>query len=313
MPARRQNPPSREDSAPSASTLHHPTDLSQPHDDTLEVIDTHPAPHPDAQPFLAPGNPPRGDELYEIELEKARIDLEHRRKTIRFRRGACWARKATAGPLQQQMMKVRSPPKQERLPFCFPLSRKSKSPQSSKVPSTRNIFINSIWPMRMKMRLPSSKKRTGTVKDYPYPDTWSSAFLQYIAILSEFDKYHRLTRSLIFFHARIMELSRTHTWESVALTFHRERVINDKKSWQLPPALIDKHLRTSLKPAKPSASIKPSTASTYRSSSFKTSDPSTEYCFRWNAGGLSASENMPAFDVVKTTSQEATRRPREGL
>jgi hypothetical protein len=128
---------------------------------------------------------------------------------------------------------------------------------------------------------------------------------------SGFDNYHRLTRSLVFFHARIIKLSRTYTWESVlilALTFHRERVVlgfNDKNVWQLPPALIDEHLRGSLKPAELSA---PSTPSTYGSSAPRTTDPTTEYCFRWNTvPRLSASEIMPAFDAVKITSERITR------
>ena len=38
-----------------------------------------------------------------------------------------------------------------------------------------------------------TKKRTGTTKDYPNPDVWSAGFLQYIAVLSRFGKYHGLT------------------------------------------------------------------------------------------------------------------------
>ena len=34
-----------------------------------------------------------------------------------------------------------------------------------------------------------AKKRSGTVKDYPRPDVGSESFLEYIAILSRFDKY----------------------------------------------------------------------------------------------------------------------------
>ena len=46
-------------------------------------------------------------------------------------------------------------------------------------------------------------------KHYPQPMTWSRAFLQYVSILSEFEKFNGLTSPLLSFHSRIMDLSLT--------------------------------------------------------------------------------------------------------
>jgi hypothetical protein len=125
-----------------------------------------------------------------------------------------------------------------------------------------------------------SKKRKGTAKDYPRPETWSSCFLQYVRILSCFDKYNSLTSTLIEFHARILELSHAYQWESaltLALTFHTERIvlgITDIKAWQMPFGLIDEHLRTAVKPNVTASAIPRSTAS----------NAPTEFCHRWNNG-----------------------------
>jgi hypothetical protein len=107
-----------------------------------------------------------------------------------------------------------------------------------------------------------TKKRTGTTKDYPLPATWSRAFIQYVSILSEFEKFNGLTRH--FSPSMSVSLSQTYTWERVvvlALTFHKERLldIHDKKAWQIPSDVVDEHLRGALGPAKP------------------TTNPSTEY------------------------------------
>jgi hypothetical protein len=87
---------------------------------------------------------------------------------------------------------------------------------------------------------------------------------------NEFEKFNGLTRPLLAFHERIMDLSQTYTWERVvvlALTFHKERLflgIYDKKAWQIPSDVVDEHLRGALSPAKP------------------TTNPSTEYSMKWN-------------------------------
>jgi hypothetical protein len=125
-----------------------------------------------------------------------------------------------------------------------------------------------------------AKKRSGTAKDYPRPDVWSEAFLQYIAILSRFDKYNGLTYPLILFHGHIMDLSKSYSWEAVlilALTFHTERTIvglNDQEAWKMPPGVIDRYLRDRVKPTNksPTPSRPPSTNSP------------TTYCMKWNAG-----------------------------
>ena len=117
-----------------------------------------------------------------------------------------------------------------------------------------------------------TKKRTGTTKDYPQPSTWSRAFIQYVSILSEFEKFNGLTRPLLTFHERIMDLAQTYAWERVvvlALTFHKERLvlgINDKKAWQIPSDVVDEHLRGALRPTKPTTNLP------------------TEYCMKWNTG-----------------------------
>ena len=124
-----------------------------------------------------------------------------------------------------------------------------------------------------------AKKRSGTVKDYPRPDVWSESFLEYIAILSRFDKYNGLTHPLINFHRRIMDLSKPYSWEAVlilALTFHKERVVmglNDQEAWRMHPATIDEHLRDRIKSTKPSAP-----------SRITSSNSPITYCLRWNAG-----------------------------
>jgi hypothetical protein len=106
-----------------------------------------------------------------------------------------------------------------------------------------------------------TKKRTGTTKDYPNPSTWSKAFIQYVSILSEFEKYRDLTPPLLGFYARIMELSQTYVWDRVlllALTFHNERLlsdIHDRKAWKIPSDVVDEHLRGALKPAKSTSPI----------------------------------------------------------
>ena len=55
-----------------------------------------------------------------------------------------------------------------------------------------------------------AKKCTGTAKNYPHSNVWSASFLQYIAVLSHFEKYSGLTHPLINFHACIMELLQTY-------------------------------------------------------------------------------------------------------
>src|SRR5712664_2393170 len=51
--------------------------------------------------------------------------------------------------------------------------------------------------------------------------------------------------SLDQFHRRIMDLSKSYSWEAVlilALTFHKERVVmglNDQEAWRMHPATID--------------------------------------------------------------------------
>jgi hypothetical protein len=79
---------------------------------------------------------------------------------------------------------------------------------------------------------------------------WSAGFLQYVAVLSRFDKYQGLTHPLINFRT---DLVRTYLWEPVltlALTFHQERIVlglADDKAWQMPTALVDEHLRSALR------------------------------------------------------------------
>jgi len=65
-------------------------------------------------------------------------------------------------------------------------------------------------------------------KWYSHSDVWSAGFLQYIAVLSHFEKYSSLTHPLINFHTFIMKLSRTYLWELVltlTLIFHKEWII----------------------------------------------------------------------------------------
>jgi hypothetical protein len=77
--------------------------------------------------------------------------------------------------------------------------------------------------------------------------------------LSRFDKYNGLTHPMINFHRRIMDLSKSYSWEAVlilTLTFHKERVVmglNDQEASRMHPATIDEHLRDRIKSTRPSA------------------------------------------------------------
>src|ERR1700722_20146806 len=192
---------------------------------------TREGPAADTQPPASPatvelttglGKRPRDDELHQLELERARIELERQRKALAF---------------------------EEDLHRRQLAHYDAGAPDPNRRQNNVDDEEEEISVSGGKIR---TKKRTGTTKDYPNPDTWSAGFLQYIAVLSRFDKYHGLTYPLINFHARIMDLVKVYLWESVltlALTFHQERVvmgITDEKAWQMPPVLIDEHLRNSL-------------------------------------------------------------------
>lgn len=142
-----------------------------------------------------------------------------------------------------------------------------------------------------------SKRRKGTAKDYPYPSVWSRAFIQYVSVVSCFDKYSGLVRPLLEFYGQIMELSQSYQWEAVltlALTFHKERIvlgIMDFKAWDMPSAFIDKHLRGKLR-VKPSTTPKP-----------HASNLSSMCCIRWNLG-LCNSSSCPRKHACRRCGQD---------
>ncbi|KAN0067895.1 hypothetical protein V8E54_014142 [Elaphomyces granulatus] len=239
------------------------------------------------------GKRPRDDELHQLELERARIELERQRISI-------------ADNSLNDEEEGEIPPEAKEAALLFPaISQKDIAAIFENKFDPRNLYKlyrkvsltvveeEEISVSGGKIR---TKKRTGTTKDYPNPDTWSAGFLQYIAVLSRFDKYHGLTYPLINFHARIMDLAKAYLWESVltlALTFHQERVVmgmTDDKAWQMSPVLVDEHLRNSLRsrPFNPSQSTPQHSGFNNNRSYKNNNNMPTEFCFRWNSGDCSA-------------------------
>jgi hypothetical protein len=243
---------------------------------------------------------PRENELYELELEKARLEVERQRKAIAWEEEH--QRKAIAFEEElhrQKLAQLATPLREGRYPTADEDDEGEISPEAIEVslhfPAVPQKEIAAIfegkfdpknlYKLHRKVTLANedgdevsfvdgklrTKKRTGTTKDYPQPIIWSRAFIQYVSILSEFEKFNGLTRPLLSFHDRIMDLSLTYAWERVvvlALTFHKERLvlgIHDKKAWQIPSDVVDEHLRGALRLA-------------------KSPNQPTEYCIRWNTG-----------------------------
>jgi hypothetical protein len=255
------------------------------------------------------GKRPRDDELYQLELERARIELERQRKALAFeedlhRRQLAQYDEGAPGPNQRQNNaddeEGEIPPEAKEAALLFPaISQRDIGAIFENKFDPRNLYKlyrkvsltvveeEEISVSGGKIR---TKKRTGTTKDYPNPEVWSAGFLQYIAVLSRFDKYNGLTYPLINFHARIMDLAKAYLWESVltlALTFHQERVvmgITDEKAWQMSPVLVDEHLRNSLrsKPFNPTQST-PQHLGNNNNRAYGNNTPA-EFCFRWNSG-----------------------------
>jgi hypothetical protein len=262
------------------------------------------------------GKRPRDDELHQLELERARIELERQRKALAFeedlhRRQLAQYDAGVPDPNRRQNNvddeeEGEIPPEAKEAALLFPaISQKDIAAIFENKFDPRNLYKlyrkvsltvveeEEISVSGGKIR---TKKRTGTTKDYPNPDTWSAGFLQYIAVLSRFDKYHGLTYPLINFHARIMDLAKAYLWESVltlALTFHQERVVmgmTDDKAWQMSPVLVDEHLRNSLRsrPFNPSQSTPQHSGFNNNRSYENNNNMPTEFCFRWNSGDCSA-------------------------
>jgi hypothetical protein len=171
-PGRRQAlPPSRDDH--SANTLDNPTpepsgDRSHHPGDILQVPESQQTPS-------GPAKRTREDELHDLELEKARLEVERQRKAI------AWEEDPGGGPLRRtstvksslnsqhpkakvaalpltRMTKVRSPQKQSKSLSYSPLYHKKKSQQflrESLTPKTCTSFIGrSPSPTRTKTKFP---------------------------------------------------------------------------------------------------------------------------------------------------------------
>ncbi|KAN0079533.1 hypothetical protein V8E54_004747 [Elaphomyces granulatus] len=308
-PGRRQALPLPRDDL-SANTLDNPTpepsgDRSHHPGDILQVPETQQTPSGAAKRA-------REDQLHDLELEKARLEVERQRKAIaweeeRQRKAIALEeerqRKAIAfeEDLYRQKLAQLAPPQGEgRRPTADEDDEGEIPPEAIEVsllfpavPQKEVAAIfegkfdpKNLYKLHRKVTLTNededevsfidgklrTKKRTGTTKDYPQPSTWSRAFIQYVSILSEFEKFNGLTRPLLTFHERIMDLAQTYAWERVvvlALTFHKERLvlgIHDKKAWQIPSDVVDEHLRGALRPTKPTTNLP------------------TEYCMKWNTG-----------------------------
>ena len=84
------------------------------------------------------------------------------------------------------------------------------------------------------------------------PDTWSTTFLIFAAIVSSFfgPQFPTLTAKLLFFHNKILKLAKTYKWQgavlNLAIEFHERRVstgLTDASAWVLDANLIDDFTR----------------------------------------------------------------------
>ena len=247
-----------------------------------------------------PNKRTRDDELRQLEVDNARLDLDRLRKTTEFEeqqrlRETAFQedRRAKELAFEEERRAHERELHQQKLAHLVA----TDSPNDRQATHEDDIFEGkfdptNLYKLRGKVSLSKddddeeisvsggklrAKKRSGTLKDYQHPSVWSAAFLEYIAITSKFKtKYDDLTHPLILFHNRIMELSNTYSWEAVlilALTFHKERIvmgINDTQAWRMSPTIVDEHLRNNLKPTKSSLSSRPVSGNSY--------------CMNWNKG-----------------------------
>jgi hypothetical protein len=118
-------------------------------------------------------------------------------------------------------------------------------------------------------------KRKGRKEDYKSPTVWSTAFLLWQAIRVTYSKDIDLNLKLHKFHAKIMRLAATYTWDGVlnlAIHLHTVYYNDSEASWTIPDDERDARcIRRPPPPTKPTAG-----ASSARRL--------PNICYNWNAG-----------------------------
>jgi hypothetical protein len=216
----------REDSVASASTLD--VQSMQQLDSQLQLPNTQQSQEPTNTPsglLQVPGTQPfvdlpnrtnkrsRDDELYQIELEKARLELERQRKTLAFEE----QRQANELAFDQERRAHEKDLYQRRLAQLTTESSTSHRPEADEEdegeipPEAKEVSLlfptapqkeiaaifegkfnpTNLFKLHWKVTLSNNeeedismiggklwaKKRTGTAKDYPHSDVWLARFL----------------------------------------------------------------------------------------------------------------------------------------
>ena len=154
-------------------------------------------------------------------------------------------------------------------------SQKRTSLPSSRTPSRRSTFPPSIvtplsehdteYAISLVGGQLKQKKVVGKLASFgTTPDTWSTTFLIFAAIVSSFfgAQFPTLTAKLLFFHNKILKLAKTYKWQgavlNLAIEFHERRVstgLTDASAWVLDANLIDDFTRGHQLGARAPASI----------------------------------------------------------